>query len=111
MNSFDSLKIIIKEFKNLSNNPITNIGATVGLPEEDNIYKWRVTLLGPKDTPYKGGIFYIEVKFPKYYPNSPPEIHFITPIYHPNVNIHKSDNMPLGIVFFLLLNFGILQLI
>jgi len=53
MNSFDSLKRITEEFKNLSSNPIINIGATVGLPKQDNFYKWKVTLKGPKDTPYE----------------------------------------------------------
>ena len=75
------------------------------MPEEDNFYKWRVALFAPKDTPYKGGLFYIEVIFPQYYPKGPPIIYFLTPIYHPNVNIHKSDNMPLGIVFFSTIKF------
>ena len=105
MNSFDSLKRITEEFKNLSSNPIINIGATVGLPKQDNFYKWKVTLMGPKDTPYEFGMFYIEVIFPKNYPNRPPEIHFITPIYHPNVNIQRSDKEALGNVHFSTIKF------
>ena len=46
------------------------------------------------------GLFYLEIIFPKDYPNSPPEIHFKTPIYHPNVNNHKSEKEALGNVRF-----------
>ena len=35
---------------------------------------------------YKGGVFLLKAIFPKNYPNRPPEICFITPIYHVNVN-------------------------
>jgi len=50
-------------------------------------------------------MFYIEVIFPKNYPNRPPEIHFITPIYHPNVNIQRSDKEALGNVHFSTIKF------
>ena len=32
---------------------------------------WYLSISGPKKTPYEGGLFYIEIKFPKDYPNSP----------------------------------------
>ena len=92
-------KRLIEEFRELSLNPISDIGLTVGLPEEDNLYKWRATLMGAKDTSYKGGLFYLEINFPIDYPNNPPEIHFLTPIYHPNVDHLKPLNeydKPLG---------------
>ena len=42
----NSLKRLKKEFNELKCNPITNIGCTVGLPEEGNYYKWRTFLVG-----------------------------------------------------------------
>ena len=30
---------------------------TIGLPDEDNIFKWRIVFAGPKDSLYKGGIY------------------------------------------------------
>ena len=87
MNSLErnSLKRIKMELNDLQNNPVMNIGLVVGLPNPNNIYEWRCSMLGPDDTPYSGGLFYLKIIFPKDYPNSKPEICFITPIYHVNV--------------------------
>ena len=94
--SLERIKRIKKEFKDLNQYPITDLGITVGLVEEDNLFKWRLTILGPKDTPYCRGFFYFYLIFPKNYPEKTPKIQFKTPIYHPNVNITKSDNEALG---------------
>ncbi len=66
MRSLESSKRIKEEFRDVYINSLCDASASVGLPEEDNFYKWRVALLAPKDTPYKGGLFYIEVIFPQY---------------------------------------------
>ena len=42
--------------------------------------------MGPSDTSYKNGLFYLRVLFPDNYPYEKPEVRFITPIYHVNVN-------------------------
>ena len=82
------------------------MGLTVSLPEEDNYFKWRASLCDPDDTSYANSIFYLEINFPEDYPNRVPEIYFITPIYHPNVNIHKSGSCspPLGSISFNTIN-------
>ena len=82
---------IYKEFREISTNPIPNCGITVGLIDEKNFYDWTVTLIGPKDTSYKGGLFHLNVHFPPDYPNKPPEVFFVTPIYHVNVNPTASN--------------------
>ena len=41
-------------------------------------------------------MFYFYLIFPKNYPKIAPKIRFKTPIYHPNVNIIKSDKEALG---------------
>ena len=96
MNSKHSLEKIKEEFVDLNRHPIPDLGITVGLVEENNPYIWNLTIYGPKDTPYSGGLFYFYLIFPKNYPEKAPEILFYKPIYHPNVNIHGSDNEALG---------------
>ena len=56
------LKIGISIY-NLNRNPITNCGITVGLVNEDSYKDWKVTMQGPKDTVYKGGIFFFKCSF------------------------------------------------
>ena len=92
----NAMKIITEEYKKLTADPSTNFGITVGLPNEDNIFEWRCTILGPKDTCYKGGIFFLKITFPFDYPNSKPEIVFLTPIYHLNVLYAANQKQPLG---------------
>lgn len=43
-------------------------------------------MLGPEQTPYLGGAYILYMKFPNEYPNKPPELRFLTPIYHCNIN-------------------------
>ena len=95
MNSIEGLTRIKKLFRELINRPIANLGCTFGLFNEDDFYRWRVTFLGPKDSLYKGGMFWLELIFPKDYPNNPPQINFLTPIFHPNVCPYKNS---LGLV-------------
>ena len=47
---------------------------------------WRATMLGPKETPYEGGTFFLEIKIGEDYPYSPPKMRFTTKIWHPNIS-------------------------
>ena len=76
----------VEEYKELHENPISNCGITVGLINEDSYDDWKITLTGPADTFYKNGLFRLNIHFPPEYPNKAPEVFFITPIYHLNVN-------------------------
>ena len=95
MNSIEGLTRIKNEFREFNRSPLINLGCTFGLLNEDDFYRWRVTFLGPMDSLYIGGMFYLELKFPKDYPNNPPQINFLTPIFHPNVCPYKNS---LGLV-------------
>ena len=107
MKKINAMKRLREEYASLNSNPNPNIGVTVGLPNEDNIFEWRITLIGPKDTSYKGGIFILKITFTEDYPDKAPEVVFITPIYHVNVNPTKSNMIgaePLGHVCISTLN-------
>ena len=85
----NAMKRLRQEFDDLRKNPIANIGVSIGLEDEDNIFDWKYTLMGPKDTPYSGGLFNLTIHFPDDYPKNPPEVCFRTPIYHVNINPKK----------------------
>ena len=91
-----SSTILLKTFKNISENPLTSIGCTVGLVDKDNIYNWKCTLVGPNDSPYRNGIFQIYMKFPYNFPKEAPEVIFKTPIFHLNVCPVKLKDQELG---------------
>uniref|UniRef100_W5LVP4 UBC core domain-containing protein n=1 Tax=Lepisosteus oculatus TaxID=7918 RepID=W5LVP4_LEPOC len=55
-------------------------------PSETDMTFWQILLLGPPDTPYENGVFLLYCKFEDEYPQKPPLVRFITPIYHCNVN-------------------------
>ena len=54
---------------------------------DDDITRWRVSIPGPEGSPYEEGVFLTEFAFPQGYPFSPPDVTFLTKIYHPNVTL------------------------
>ena len=53
-----------------------------------------LSLQGPKDTPFEGGVFEVVLKVPQQYPLVAPAVRFKTKIFHPNVHF-KVQNGPL----------------
>ncbi|GBG89396.1 hypothetical protein CBR_g49187 [Chara braunii] len=82
-----SAKRIHKELAEISLNPPLNCSAGA---KGDNIYEWVATIIGPADSPYEGGIFFLDVIFPPDYPFTPPSVAFRTRIYHCNVNSNNG---------------------
>lgn len=41
---------------------------------------------GPKDTPYEGGVFRVDIQLDAQYPFAPPKMRFMTRVWHPNVS-------------------------
>ena len=84
-------KIIKAQLNEICRYQIPSIALTVGLINDDDIFTWHATLLGANDTPYKNGFFFLKIIFPDNYPKKGPDIIFLTPIYHLNVNPNKLD--------------------
>lgn len=54
--------------------------------DKDKMDDLQALILGAADTPYEKGVFKLEVTIPERYPFEPPQIRFLTPIYHPNID-------------------------
>lgn len=60
-------------------------GISVGLQDDDDMYTWEIMIIGPDGTLYEGGMFRATLVFPKDFPVMPPEMRFLTKMWHPNI--------------------------
>ena len=75
-------KRLARELQDLAGNPPAWCKVT---PNEDDMFEFKVTLIGPEKTPYEGGKFVVAVSVPVEYPFKAPKLKFVTKIYHCNV--------------------------
>ena len=79
-----------KEIKKLTAEPLTNISISSGqddlVQDENKNIKLKAQIIGTNGSLYENGIFDLEIVVPERYPFMPPSVHFLTPIYHPNID-------------------------
>ena len=66
----------------------TQLEVFLGQDDDDSLDEWHAILKGPDDphSPYQGGTWRLMIKFPEDYPARAPDVFFVTPILHLNVN-------------------------
>ncbi len=80
-------KRLFQEYKLLTSDPPD--GITAGPVTEDDIFVWEALIQGPEGTPFEGGVFPAELRFPRDYPLAPPVMRFLGEIWHPNGGSHR----------------------
>lgn len=54
--------------------------------KEDDSREIEAVVNGAEGTPYADGRFRLQLSIPQRYPFEPPKVHYVTPIYHPNID-------------------------
>ncbi|KAK4081799.1 uncharacterized protein Triagg1_2540 [Trichoderma aggressivum f. europaeum] len=100
---------LMRDFKRMQTDPPAGVSAS---PIPDNVMTWFVAphtsttknmqgsianhvsspslyrnavIIGPADTPFEDGTFRLVMQFEEQYPNKPPQVKFISQMFHPNV--------------------------
>lgn len=73
---------IMRDMKKLMDEPLDGVLAA---PSKKDITKWRAIIFGPEGTPFEDGVFELKMQFASAYPQHPPEVSFVTKMFHPNV--------------------------
>mmetsp|Transcript_67936 Transcript_67936/g.141907 ORF Transcript_67936/g.141907 Transcript_67936/m.141907 type:complete len:171 (-) Transcript_67936:415-927(-) len=73
---------LLRDFKGLTANAPEGISAA---PIGDDLFNWCAIVVGPPSTPWEGGVWKLDLKFPEDYPSQPPFVKFRTEAFHPNV--------------------------
>lgn len=86
-----ALRRITKEWVDLAQERPHHIQA--GPVDENDMFSWQAIMLGPENSVYEGGIFFIDITLPQVYPFKPPKMKFINKIYHPDINENGIINL------------------
>jgi len=74
---------LMRDLRDLTQNPVEGINAAP--VSTDNIFQWNAILDGPEDSLFEDASFVLTLKFPQDYPNHPPDVKFVTKVFHPNI--------------------------
>ena len=79
------LRCLTHHYREIEKNPPPYCYAQPVDPSKD-LTNWIGWIDGPEESPYYNGRFSLSLKFPSDFPFKPPEMKFVTAIYHPNIS-------------------------
>jgi ubiquitin-protein ligase len=68
---------LLKDVRQIIKNPLTDQGIYY-IHDDEDMMKGYAMIVGPSDTPYFGGFYFFEFRYPNDYPYSPPEVKYCT---------------------------------
>ena len=77
-------KRLLNKFKSLKENESRQEFCVS--PYETDIMKWDGIIFGPPSSSYENGIFRLMLQFSNRYPFEPPQVKFLSRMFHPNVS-------------------------
>tara|TARA_B100000902_G_C27307425_1_gene916332 strand:- start:583 stop:1320 length:738 start_codon:yes stop_codon:yes gene_type:complete len=95
----ETIKRLVKDVKELINNPLSDNGIYYVHSEED-ILCGQALIIGPPDTPYKNGYYLFKFKFPQDYPHRPPDVTYCTNdgLTRFNPNLYKCGKVCISLL-------------
>ncbi|KAL2555530.1 protein PEROXIN-4 [Forsythia ovata] len=81
---------LFKEYKEVQREKVADPDIQL-VCDDSNIFKWTALIKGPSETPFDGGVFQLAFSVPEQYPLQPPQVRFLTKIFHPNVHFKTGE--------------------
>jgi ubiquitin-conjugating enzyme E2 Z len=73
----ETIQRLLKDVKQIIKNPLVDQGIYY-VHDDVDMLKGYAMIIGPEDTPYFGGYYFFELKYPRDYPHSPPVVKYCT---------------------------------
>jgi ubiquitin-protein ligase len=75
--SKETINRLLKDVKYIIKNPLIDNGIYY-IHDDSDLLKGYALIIGPEDTPYYGGNYFFELKYPVDYPHTPPKVTYCT---------------------------------